>query len=389
MAQIIGKHRHILSCARESATRASWHSVSPPKKQRPSGRELRTSCDRYVDDVDSSERVARAIDDTLSATAANASTSVICRAALRVAMLRQDILAEFWLRLEVQGLDDASQRNRNLLARLTAQVGSDEAQKQWEIAAESFQARRSMEVDGKKAIFAPSAAELETTLAALLILHDDEIPAGMTPLDTGLAYLDRKKARSTLSVPLSGRRAMLERIKDAAYTYVLDVEAQILSGESVPDSVARGREFVETELARRAPKALEAIHAAEGRSGDNERESASHVATSCRRAIKALADALYPPGPPVEGDDGVVRSMDDDHYRNRLTTWVHERKGRSTHAELLASNLVTLGTRLKSLDDLASKGVHADLSQGEVESCVSWVYMLAADLLRIDVQASS
>jgi hypothetical protein len=91
----------------------------------------------------------------------------------------------------------------------------------------------------------------------------------------------------------------------------------------------------------------------------------------------------------VAGDDGIVRRMDDDHYRNRLTTWVHERKGRSTHADLLASNLVSLGTRLKSLDDLASKGVHADLSRAEVESCVSWVYMLAADLLRIDVQVTS
>lgn len=190
-------------------------------------------------------------------------------------------------------------------------------------------------------------------------------------------------------MPLTERRGVLERVKDAAYTYVLDAEAQILAGEVVPDSVARGREFVETELARRAPKALEALRAAESRSSENESEAASQAATSCRRAIKALADALYPPGPPVTGVDGVTRSMDDDHYRNRLTTWVHERKGRSTHADLLASNLVTLGTRLKSLDDLASKGVHANLSQAEVESCVSWVYMLAADLLRVEVQASS
>src|SRR5205823_2607915 len=131
------------------------------------------------------------------------------------------------------------------------------------------------------------------------------------------------------------------------------------------------------------------LRAAETRSSESDGEAASQAATSCRRAIKALADALYPPGPHMTGKDGVTRLMDDDHYRNWLTTWVHERKGRSTHADLLASNLVTLGTRLKSLDDLASKGVHADLSRAEVESCVSWVYMLAADLLRVEVQAST
>jgi hypothetical protein len=305
-------------------------------------------------------------------------------------MLRQDILAQFWLRLEVQGVNDASpDRNRALLAQLTAQIGSDEAGRQWEATAASFQARRTIEIDGKQVILSPSVAELETTLASMFALQDDKIPGNMTPLDTGLAYLDWKKTRTTLAVPLSARRSMLERIKDAAYTYVVDAEAQILAGESVPDAVARGREFVEIELARRAPKALEALRAAESRVEKTGSETASHAATSCRRAIKSLADSLYPPGPSVKGDDGVVRVMDDDHYRNRLIAWVHNHRGRSTHADLLASNLVSLGTRLKSLDDLASKGVHGDLSQAEVESCVSWVYMLAADLLRVEVQASA
>ncbi|WDM41777.1 hypothetical protein KV395_00190 [Microbacterium luteolum] len=340
--------------------------------------------------MESSERIARAIDNTLAAVAANSPTTVICRSALRVATLRQDTVAEFWLRMEVQGLgDDSKERNRLLLARLTAEVGTQEAMKQWERAAETFQARRTVEQGGKNVILSQSVGELETNLASMVALHEDEIPAGMTPIDVGLAYLDRKKARTSLYVPIALRRSMLERTKDAAYTYVLDVEAQILAGETVPDSVARGREFVETELARRAPKALEALRAAESRSDGDGHEATSHAATSCRRAIKALADALYPPGAPVTGEDGLSRLMDDDHYRNRLTAWVLERRGRSTHADLLASNLVSLGTRLKSLDDLASKGVHADLSRAEVESCVSWVYMLAADLLRVDVQANS
>lgn len=337
-----------------------------------------------------SERIARAIDDTLAAVAANAPASVIVRAALRVAMLRQDTVAEFWLRMEVQGIDDSSQtRNRALLARLTAQVGADEAQAQWEIAAKAMETRRTMKHGDETVILAPSVASLETSVESLMTIHDDDIPEGMSPVDTGLAFLDRRRVRADLTMPLAERRSMLERIKDAAYTYVLDSEAQILVGAAVPDSVARGREFVEAELARRAPKALEALRAAESRAVEGDGEAASQAAASCRRAIKALADALYPPGPPVEGEDGVTRSMDDDHYRNRLTTWVHEKKGRSTHADLLASNLVTLGVRLKSLDDLASKGVHADLSQAEVESCVSWVYTLAADLLRVAVQSAT
>lgn len=342
--------------------------------------------------VEPSARVAKAIDDALSAVAKNAPTSVIVRAALRVATVRQDVLAEFWLRVEIHGIraeDEIRERGKDLLSRLTALIGAEEATRRWSSTFEAVVARRTVTIDGKPMIMSSGVAELELNLESLRIIHDTPITPGMTPLDTGLASLDRDKARTTLGPVLFERGSMLERIKDAAYTYVLEAEAQLIAGETVPDIIAQGRAFVEAELTRRSPDALEAIHAAESRHGESERESASHAATSCRRAIKALADSLYPPGPPITGEDGVPRVMDDDHYRNRLTAWVLERRGRSTHADLLASNLATLGTRLKSLDDLASKGVHADLSRAEVQSCISWVYMLAADLLRIDVQSDS
>lgn len=342
--------------------------------------------------MEASARVAKAIDEALSAVAKNAPASVIMRAALRVATVRQDVLAELWLRAEIHGIsaeDENRERAKDLLTRLIALVGAEEATRRWSSTFDAVVARRTVTIDGKPMIMSASVAELELNLESLRTIHDTPITPGMTPLDTGLASLDRDKARTTLAPVLFERGSMLERIKDAAYTYVLEAEAQLIAGESVPDIIAQGRAFVEAELARRSPDALEAIRAAESRHGESERESASHAATSCRRAIKALADALYPPGPPVTGEDGVPRVMDDDHYRNRLTAWVLERRGRSTHADLIASNLTSLGARLKSLDDLASKGVHADLSSAEVESCVSWVYMLAADLLRIDVQTAS
>jgi hypothetical protein len=68
---------------------------------------------------------------------------------------------------------------------------------------------------------------------------------------------------------------------------------------------------------------------------------------------------------------------------------VRSRKGKSSHADLLAASLVAFGTRLKSLDDLTSKGVHGDASRVELESCITWLYMLAADLLRIDQESET
>lgn len=44
--------------------------------------------------------------------------------------------------------------------------------------------------------------------------------------------------------------------------------------------------------------------------------------------------------------------------------------------------LAALGNRLKSLDALASKGVHDNVSAAEAETCIVWTYLLAADIVR-------
>lgn len=341
--------------------------------------------------MDSQERLERALEDGLKAVTDGASASAVVRAALRVATLRQDPLAELWLRIEISGVhpqekqtDDAT----GALGRLATLVGADEAEKQRVAAFELLLARRSFQKDQKEVVLSFGVAEIEAYRSSMQAMHDQPITPGMTPLDTGVASIRRDKTKELLGPQLLQQITILERIKDAAYRYLLGVESELMAGKSVPDVVAQGRSFVEARLAKISPDALSALASAQDRLAQGDPEALSHAATSCRRTIKAIADALYPAGNPVLDDNGIERVMDEDHYRNRLVQYVRQQKGRSTHADLLASNLVTLGTRLKSLDDLASKGVHTEVSRAEAESCVSWTYMLAADLLRVEQESS-
>lgn len=337
------------------------------------------------------DRLTNAIDAALDAVSKNAPTSVIVRAALRVATLRQDPLAEWWLGLEMMGLTGAENvaRSRELEARLTALVGADEARILRERAMNALVERRRMSPNDTERILGHSVASLEAHQASMREIVDEPISAQQSAYVDQLLRRDRANARATLAASLVQQADILERVKDAAYQYVLEAEAKLLIGDTVPDAVARGRAFVVAELSKRAPEALEALQSAEHRAVISDREALSHGATSCRRAIKNLADALYPASEPVTGDDGVTRILDDEHYRNRLLEYVRSRKGRSTHADVLASNLVAFGTRLKSLDDLTSKGVHGDASRAELESCITWLYMLAADLLRVDQESEN
>ncbi|MGW9020195.1 hypothetical protein ACWGOE_01785 [Leucobacter chromiiresistens] len=241
---------------------------------------------------------------------------------------------------------------------------------------------------GDDRVSAQGIGELEALNKATQALHDAPITPGMTPVDTGLASKDREKARTTTTPLLIEQGTVIERVRQAAFTYLIGVEADLLRGHVVPDTIAIGRDFVDATLAEIAPDALIALKSAQERCADGDSEALSHATTSCRRAIKALADALYPPSEPVVDDHGNLRVMDDERYRNRLIEYVRSNRGKSTHADLLASNIAGLGTRFKSLDDLASKGVHAEIRLAEAESCITWTYMLAADLLRISEEAS-
>ena len=90
--------------------------------------------------------------------------------------------------------------------------------------------------------------------------------------------------------------------------------------------------------------------------------------------IESLGYAI--PDETITGDDGIERAMSDDAYRNRLLQYVREQLGKHKHSSVIQKTLDSLGARLKSLDSLASKGVHDDVSAAEAETCIVWTYHL-------------
>ena len=322
--------------------------------------------------------------------APKSSVAELVQNALRVAVLRDDPLNEYWLRFELNGISESTRQSREVQAchaRLGALMGTEEAARQVGETVNAFIERR--EIKGGTGQVNPAGiGELEVFRDQMQALHDDPIPEGMTEIDTGLARIERNRARETTTPHLLQLNRVLERVRQAAFGYLIQTEAEILRGQAVPDSIAEGRAFVDSSLSLRSPQALAALNSAQDRVAKGDAEALSHAAASCRRAVKGIADALFPPTPPSKDANGVTRVLDDEHYRNRLIEYVRLNRGKSTHADLLCSNINDLGTRLKSLDDLASKGVHAQMSLYEAQSCVSWTYMLAADLLRVDAEVS-
>jgi hypothetical protein len=106
--------------------------------------------------------------------------------------------------------------------------------------------------------------------------------------------------------------------------------------------------------------------------------------TSCRRVLKTLADLLYPAdNTMVEGIDGRSRKMTDDKSISRLVQFATSKATGSASRDVVIAQVKALGERLDALNDLSSKGVHAQVSAAEVDQCLIQTYLAVGDLLRL------
>ena len=97
-----------------------------------------------------------------------------------------------------------------------------------------------------------------------------------------------------------------------------------------------------------------------------------------------MADALYPATSEATiGADGRERKLTDAKYVSRLLQYVHESAQGRTVAELIVAQMDALAAKLEALNDVASKGVHATVSDFEVDHCVIETYLTLGGILRL------
>jgi hypothetical protein len=146
----------------------------------------------------------------------------------------------------------------------------------------------------------------------------------------------------------------------------------------------RHQRRVDKLLAASAPDALDKLNAAFRRGQDGDPESGSQGLMSCRRALLAVADVVFPAqDEPYIDSERVSHSVGASNYRNRLFAHLDKTSTGGTAAYALLATLDGLIERIEAVDDLAQKGVHAVVSQEEVELCAVQMYLLAGELLAL------
>lgn len=319
--------------------------------------------------------------------------SVVARKALRIARLRNDWEAVHWLQIELEGYGDKNATKR-LMGEVAPYFSREVFKRIHKEAVEASISSRSItvidssgEIDEDK-MTGLSIQEMEENIF-VWSRSEDPLPNNLHPLDAAHFSEQRHQRRSIQEDMEIEQRKVLARITQRVHSYLSQVERQLVHGQLQSDMFEDNRRYVDDRLQKFAPEILDQLHVAYRRTREGTAEARSHALTSCRRALKALADRLYPPSKsPVKGKDGKERILNDSLYVARLWQFITESNAGSTEKRMLSDDIVPLGKQVDRLNDLAGKGVHAEVTEFEVNMCVLNMYTVAGALLRLVDQTS-
>lgn len=323
--------------------------------------------------------------------------TALTRRCQRIASLRGDGIAVAWLGLELTDIQNQHENKsdaprESLAALLLRAIPGDEANVRWSAEYHGYISRRRLQ-SGQAEANLRSVQQIEETVRMLREQEAASLippPPGIHTFDLGKHVADQQQIRATLVTSRIPLENVLARIKNRLWEFLTETEYELTLGEVTAETFDRLRSYVDKQLTTISPLALEQFQTAYRRLKDGGNEDRAHALTSCRRVLKTLADELYPARlEPVVGSDGKEHVLNDGAFINRLLQYVAETVGRHENGAVVQATLKDADARLRALNELASKGVHADVTAYEVDTCVVQTYLVIADVLRIRERASN
>lgn len=185
--------------------------------------------------------------------------------------------------------------------------------------------------------------------------------------------------RSQLTMVVTNNQTTIENVLAAIHSYVSEKEVELRFGAAVETAFGQVRGVVDAQIADLAPEAATKLSSAFENATSENAEDWANAAATCRRLIKAVADALRPPGPDVNG-----RKMGNDQFINRLVDWiVTSQQAGGTATDVIVGDLQYLGKRLDAFADAGHKGAHAEVTRYEASRFITGTYLLIGDILQL------
>ncbi len=195
--------------------------------------------------------------------------------------------------------------------------------------------------------------------------------------------LSRSSERTSLRSKAASSKSILDKVVGALHGYVLSRYQELRFGSAVETAFEVVRGEVDETIAGLVPGALPMLSAAFENAVSDNPEHWANAASTCRRLLKLIADALRPPGPPVSINGGKSIAMGDGNYINRLVDWIASQGANKTSAAMMIADLEYMGRRLDAVDSAGQKGAHDQVDRFDASRFITGTYLLLGDLLRL------
>ncbi len=199
-------------------------------------------------------------------------------------------------------------------------------------------------------------------------IQDLTIPSNLSSYDSAAFFDQYTSAKMQFRKKIRILTTIRERVKSKCLNYAISIEKQIESQQETMNFIQNVQNEVQNYFRAHSDDVYVKLQKADQLMQSNFKEDLSLLLTQVRRAIKSVADYFYPPSNnPTLCFDGKERKLDDEKYLNRLEEYVNREFNKSTSTDLLKAELNYFMTFARKLNDLASKGVHAEVTLEEAQ----------------------
>lgn len=266
---------------------------------------------------------------------------------------------------------------------------NEEVQKNiWKITGDRWIDERTMrfsmiEEEPDKTVLALGVGEMQKEQIHIKeTISDLNVPKGMGEYDAA-AFTDRYDAtKQQLRLRLSAINTIQERIRTRCLNYASRIEKQIQNTEKPTLFLSDTQNIVNNYFSAHSEDTYRKLQKAASLVGSSNVEDGALLLTSVRRAINSVSDYFYPPtNSKVICSDGVERTMGKEQYLNRLHEYCSVTFKSSTSNELIQAEIGYLTAFARKLNDIASKGVHAEVSTAEAKQGLVGLYMFLFNII--------
>jgi len=245
--------------------------------------------------------------------------------------------------------------------------------------------------DEEKNILAIGVGEIKTELEQWeRSIEDLKLPLGMGEFDTA-AFTDRyNNKKEWIRLRIRSVHKVKERIKTRCLNYAIKIEKQLQSQKKSEDFLQDSYNEVNNYFKAHSEDVYTKLQKAAQLVGSNDPEDFSLILTQIRRAIKAAADYFYPPKTElVKCSDGLERELGNKQYLNRFQEFLLTTFDKSSSRDLLRTEFEHLSVFARRLHEVASKGVHSDVTMQDAKQGLIGLYMFLYNIIiRIQTKSS-